>query len=212
MVTAVNPKLAKLKTKNPTGSACRTVMLGNPDLVQVPLRIEKSTGRVKNLDQLKTIISNAELSELTDLYESLLGKKTKTRKKEALANKINQHIDAVAVGYLEVADTKTELPEALAEAAGKEEKSLSTEGSSAPHPDEGNSYSRIYKGAEYTLTCMSPKQYRLDSPTIRGMRPSLAHPARTGKQDAARSGARSVPRTVKRRQRMNPNRARRAAG
>lgn len=166
MASAKDPRLTKLKRKGKP-SAYRTVKLGNPDIVQVPLKIEKATGRVKNLDELKTIVAGAELSELRDLYESLTGKKTKARKAGPLAASINAHLDAVAEGYLEAAGEKSEPPEALAEAAGMEEKHEVVDahhGSDKPCDDEGGSWDWVYKGATYTLTCTGHKQYPLAGP------------------------------------------------
>lgn len=165
MVSLKDPRLVKLKKKGKAGTR-RTVRLGNPDIVQVPLVIEKSSGRVKNLDELKNVVTSAELSELKDLYESLFGKKTKVRKVASLAAKICQHLEAVADGYLEAAGGKEDPPEALAEAAGKEEKreTESREKSSKPHADEGGEWTWTYKGADYTLACLGAKRYRLSGP------------------------------------------------
>jgi hypothetical protein len=188
MVTATTDatKLAEMKKarKKKKKASTKKIKLGNPTMVQITLAVDKATGAVTNLDEIKAMVEDADLAGLRELTHSLRGTKPKSRKVALLRAGLVKHLDAVDKGYREAAGGKSEgVPKKLKKAAGskkgkkksaaKKEDDPRTSGdashktaeATAAKVDEaGKVYVKKYRGSQYKLVVMD-EGYRVEAPT-----------------------------------------------
>jgi len=133
----------------------RSVPLGNPSIVQLKLEVDKTTGQVQNLVDLIRDIEDADLDSLGELWLSLFGKPTRTKKRERIADALTSYLKEVEAGY--VAEAGGTVPAKLEEKAEAHHAEPIAEVSPGRAPvsapvEDGQSFTRSYKGASFTLT------------------------------------------------------------
>jgi hypothetical protein len=162
---------AKLKARKKKQSGLRTVPLGDPEIVQLKLKIDKATSEIVNLPELIEDIDQMEVDELKELSRSLFGKPTRLRDKQKLVDGVLGFLARVQEQYEGAAApkpaSKKEKPDKKAKAKPRPTTEVKDGEPEPPAVDTGykvgQSWPKRYKGMNFELVVVEGG-FRLDGP------------------------------------------------
>jgi hypothetical protein len=175
MAATQNKKLAKAKKKvkkRTKAKTTRTVPLGDPNLVQLHLEVDKKTSEVVNMGKVVDQVDGSTVKELQELHHSLFSKKTRMRNKPKLQEKILGFLADVQEGFEGKAAEKSKATPKKAKKPSTKPKAVKekkTKAEPVPPPDPipdkvGSSWPKTYRGAHFELYAVDGG-YRLEGPS-----------------------------------------------